>query len=125
MYMCYVDESGTPQVPGNTSHYVLAGLSIPIWHWKDCEREILEIKNRYSLTDTELHAGWIRRRYLEQENIPDFQELSLSLRRSKVESLRKARILQLQKSGDSKKFRQVQKNYHKTAGYIHLTYQDR
>ena len=24
MYLCYIDESGTPDIPGNTSHYVLA-----------------------------------------------------------------------------------------------------
>ena len=26
VYFCYIDESGTPQVPGNTSHYVLCGV---------------------------------------------------------------------------------------------------
>ena len=34
MYLCYIDESGTSVVPGNTSHFVLAGLSIPIVQWK-------------------------------------------------------------------------------------------
>jgi hypothetical protein len=33
MYLCYIDESGTPESSGNTSHFVLAGISIPIWHW--------------------------------------------------------------------------------------------
>jgi hypothetical protein len=33
MYLCYIDESGTSVVPGNTSHFVLAGLSIPIVQW--------------------------------------------------------------------------------------------
>lgn len=28
VYFCYVDESGTLQIPGNTSHYVLCGISI-------------------------------------------------------------------------------------------------
>lgn len=40
MYLCYIDESGTPEVPGTTSHYVLTGLSIPIYKWKSCEKEI-------------------------------------------------------------------------------------
>ena len=38
MYLCYIDESGTSTVPGNTSHFVLAGISMPIWHWQDCDR---------------------------------------------------------------------------------------
>jgi hypothetical protein len=25
--LCYVDESGVPEIPGNTSHFILAGLS--------------------------------------------------------------------------------------------------
>ena len=29
MQLCYIDESGTPDVLGNTSHYVLAGISVP------------------------------------------------------------------------------------------------
>ena len=31
MYLCYIDESGTSDIPGNTSHFILAGLSLPIW----------------------------------------------------------------------------------------------
>jgi len=38
MYLCYVDESGTPDIPGNTSHFVLDGIFTPVWHWKKCER---------------------------------------------------------------------------------------
>jgi hypothetical protein len=49
MYLCYIDESGTSDIPGNTSHFVLAGLSIPIWHWKDCDREVETIKRKYAL----------------------------------------------------------------------------
>ncbi len=45
MYICYVDESGTPDIPCNTSHFVLAGISIPVWHWKRCDSEIETIKN--------------------------------------------------------------------------------
>ena len=29
MHLCYNDESGMSGVPGNTSHYVLAGISVP------------------------------------------------------------------------------------------------
>ena len=43
MYLCYIDESGTPDVPGNTSHYVLAGVSIPVQYWRDCDEELFDL----------------------------------------------------------------------------------
>jgi hypothetical protein len=48
MYLCYIDESGTPEIPGNTSHFILAGLSIPIWHWRSADRGITMILRRYA-----------------------------------------------------------------------------
>jgi hypothetical protein len=42
----FAGRSGTPDVPGNTSHFVLAGLSILIWHWIDADREISAIMAR-------------------------------------------------------------------------------
>ena len=35
MYLLYIDESGVSNIPGNTSHFILTGISVPIWHWKD------------------------------------------------------------------------------------------
>jgi hypothetical protein len=52
VYLCYIDESGTSDIPGNTSHFVLAGLSIPIWHWKKYEADINAIKSKYKLEST-------------------------------------------------------------------------
>lgn len=66
MLVCYIDESGTSAIPGNTSHFVLAGLSIPIWHWKNCDQEIAKIKSVYRLEDAEIHTAWLARKYLEQ-----------------------------------------------------------
>ena len=57
MYLCYIDESGTPEIPGNTSHFVLAGLSMPIWHWRDADREITQVLARYGLADQEFHTA--------------------------------------------------------------------
>jgi len=34
MNLCYMDESGTPDIPGNSSHFILVGFSIPITYWK-------------------------------------------------------------------------------------------
>jgi len=48
MRLCYIDESGTPQIPGNTSHYILAGLSIPINKWKKYDNQIEKIKSKGS-----------------------------------------------------------------------------
>ena len=66
MYLCYIDESGTPDVPGNTSHFILAGISIPIWHWRSADRSISTILRRYGLGGEELHTAWVLRSYLEQ-----------------------------------------------------------
>lgn len=51
MYLCYIDESGTPEVPGTTSHYVLAALTVPIYKWKVCEDEISRVKLKYDLQE--------------------------------------------------------------------------
>jgi hypothetical protein len=125
IYFCYIDESGTPQIPGNTSHYVLAGLAIPISFWKQCEAGITKIKQKYNLLDAEVHTGWIFRRYLEQSKIPNFDQLDYSQRRHQVGKLRKTEILRLQKSQNKAHYRQTKKNYKQTEAYIHLTHQER
>lgn len=47
MHLCYIDESGTSDIPGNTSHFVLAGLSIPDRYWKTHDIQVEEIKETY------------------------------------------------------------------------------
>lgn len=125
MYLLYIDESGTSAIPGNTSHFILTGVSIPIWHWKNCDREIERVKQRYSLCNAEIHTAWILRRYLEQTRIPGFEALSYTQRRSEVERFRRAELLRLQRSGNKKHYRQTKKNFDKTANYIHLTHNER
>jgi len=125
MYLCYMDESGTSNIPGNTSHFILAGISVPIWHWNDCDRELRRIKQRYELGDAELHTAWLMRRYLEQNRVPDFCGLDRSRRRSEVERLRKSELLRLQAQPNKKLYRQTKKNYKHTADYIHLTFDER
>jgi hypothetical protein len=125
LYLCYIDESGTPDIPGNTSHYVLAGLSIPVWHWRDSEKEIYTIKQKYSLQDTEIHSGWLTRKYIEQSKIPDFRKLDFFQRRYEVEKYRNTNLLNLQKSHKKNLYRQTQKNYNQTKDYIHLTHEER
>lgn len=125
MYLCYIDESGTSDIPGNTSHFVLAGISLPIWHWRDADREISIIKRRYSLGDAEIHTAWLLRKYLEQYRINDFQNLSRGRRQSEVRKYRTRELLRLQKSNAIRAYKQTKKNYEKTEAYVHLTFQER
>jgi hypothetical protein len=97
MYLCYIDESGTPEIPGNTSHYVLAGIAIPIWHWKTCETDIMKVKKKYELENTEIHTGWLIRPYIEQRKIVNFERLSYPQRVAEVNRLRNIELLTLQK----------------------------
>lgn len=81
MYLCYIDESGTPELPGTSSHFVLLGISIPIWNWRSADRDISAIMARYGLGGRELHTAWVLRPYLEQTRIPDFALLGEAQRR--------------------------------------------
>ena len=125
VYLCYIDESGTSAIPGNTSHFVLAGLSIPIERWAECDKEIGAVKKRYALFDSEIHTAWILRKYLEQSRIADFDTLPQPERRSAVEQYRRAHLLALQRTRNTKTYHQVKKNYRKTSRYVHLTFEQR
>ncbi len=125
MYLCYVDESGTPELPGNTSHFVLAGVSIPIWHWRNTDRAVSAILIRYGLGSEELHTAWLLRKYLEQSRIPDFADLNWVQRRAAVERERNINLLQLQRGNRSKAYQQARKTYAHERPYIHLTLAER
>lgn len=125
VYFCYIDESGTPEVPGNTSHYVLAGLSIPISYWKLCEKGISKIKQKYDLQNYEIHTGWIVRKYIEQSRIIDFDIMNYAQRRHEVDKIRKIELLKLQKTPNKTHYKQTRKNYRQTDAYIHLTLAER
>jgi len=125
MFLCYIDESGTPEIPGSSSHFILAGISIPIDKWKNCDREISAIKLKYGLSGAEIHTGWMLRKYLEQIRIKDFATLTKHQRIYEVEKIRKLEILRLQKSKNKKAYQQIRKNYNKTRAYIHLTFDER
>jgi len=125
MYLCYIDESGVPETSGNTSHFVLAGISIPVWHWSDCDGEIRAVKRKYYLdSSTEIHAAWLLRPYYEQKRITDFDSLDYRERRAKVDEIRRSELLRLQRLSPTK-FRQARKNHRETEAYIHLTFDER
>ena len=125
MYLCYIDESGTPELPGNSSHFVLAGLALPIWHWKDADQQIGRVLDNYELSGSELHTAWMARRYLEQSRIPNFEQLPRSQRRAAMDRYRAGELLRLQRSHEPKRYRQLKKDYAHTAAYSHLTEHER
>lgn len=125
MYLCYMDESGTSAIPGTTSHFVLVGLSVPIWHWRDCDREIKQIKKAYDIEDAEIHTAWIARKYLEQRKITCFEGHGYVQRIAEVNKYRKRELLRLLKQQASRTYRQMKKNYAHTEPYIHLSYGER
>lgn len=125
MYICYIDESGTSDVPGTSSHFVLAGLSIPIGDWRAADREISQVLTTYGLENEELHTAWLARKYLEQSKIPDFANLDWASRRGAVQRERTRQLLALQKAKNAKAYRQAKKNYRNSDAYVHLTYPER
>jgi hypothetical protein len=125
MFLCYIDESGTPEVPGNTSHFVLAGLAIPIDKWKSCDMDISAIKKKYYLQGVEIHTGWMLREYPEQTKITNFEQLNKEQRIYEVDKIRNIKLLNLQRHGKPSQYKQTKKNFSKTKPYIHLTYVDR
>jgi len=125
MYLCYIDESGTPDIPGNTSHYILAGIAIPVWHWQTCERDIARIKEEYDLGDEEIHVAWMLRTYLGQSRIPDFEKMAYQQRRHLMQQYRREEIYRLQRANNPRQHKQTKKNFRKTDPYIHLTREER
>ena len=124
MQLCYIDESGTHDVPGTTSHYVLAGLSVPDEYWKTHHGQVENIKSFYGLEETEIHVAWMMRPYIEQNGILGFGSMGRQRRRTEVQQRRNAEILRLQKSHQSR-VKQTKKNFRLTEPYIHLTLDER
>ncbi len=125
MHFCYIDESGTSSIPGTTSHFVLAGLVIPVEKWKSCQNEINSIKSKYDLGTAEIHTGWILRRYLEQRRIIDFDRMDKNTRIQEVNRYRNVDLLRLQRLPNNKSYHRMKKIYKKTNDYIHLNYDER
>lgn len=123
-YFCYIDESGTPELPGTSTHFVLVGVAIPLASWSEADHAITEILSRYGLSDSEIHTAWMMRKYSEQLKVPEFERLDWNARRSAVQRLRAAEIIKL-RAGKPKSHRQAKKNYAHTEPYIHLSFEER
>lgn len=121
MYLCYLDESGSPEIGKDTPHFVFLGLAIPATTWRRKDAEINRIKGPYGLTGKEIHSSWMARRYVEQEKIQGFEALDWDARRKAVEREQQAVLLRIAALKGPEQTRNVKKNFRMTAPYIHLT----
>lgn len=125
MRIAYLDESGTPEATGNTSHFVLVALAIPGATWKAKDRDVLAIKQQFGLGEDELHAAWLNRRYAEQEQVPNFPDLAPADRVKAVKAVREAMLLKRAALKGVGSLRDLKKNYQRTESYLHLTLTER
>jgi len=125
MILCYMDESGTPELPGTTSHFVLAGVTIHIEDWKNIDRRMSHLLGAYGLEDAEIHTAWMMRPYHDQKNIAEFNIPDWPKRRQAVRAQRMSMLLKAQRAGDTKKYKQLKKTFKHTEAYIHLTLDER
>lgn len=125
MYLCYVDESGTPDLPGNTSHFILAGIAIPVEKWCECDAAVSRVKARFGLENAEIHVAWLVRAFREQEQVPGFAGLDYQQRRAAVFRQRTVEIHRLLKAQNHKLVKQTRKCFRQTEAYIHLTRAER
>lgn len=123
MYLFYLDESGTPEIPGTSPTFTLAAIGIPVGSWTKYDKEIRQLKTSYGLADAEIHVAWIARRYMEQEKIRDFEKMDWVQRRDAVDQ---ERILEItKKQSEGKDVAQLKKNFRRSEAYIHLTRSER
>jgi len=125
MYICYLDESGTPQQGAQTTHFILIGLAIPAVAWRVKDKRVNDIKLRYGLKDIEVHTGFLARRFPEQEKIPNFDKLDSIDRRAAVKSERDQSLIKAAAIKSADGLRTLKKLYAKTCDYVHLTHQER
>ena len=125
MYFCYLDESGTPELTAQTSHFVLLGLAIPASAWHPKDRRINEIKGRYGLRDVEVHTGYIARRFPEAEHIQNFDSMDSVQRLAAVHRARNTALIKTAALRAPAKLKQLKKLYSKTDPYVHLTFNQR
>jgi hypothetical protein len=125
MHFCYLDESGTPEIAAQTSHFVLLGLTIPACAWHPKDRRVNVIKARYGLQNAEIHTGYIARRFPEQEHIPDFEMLDSAQRRTAMAAARNQALVKAAALKLPSRLKQLKKLFAKTEAYTHLALPER
>ena len=123
MHICYLDESGSPELTSNTTDFVLLGFAIPAATWRAKDAEIAKILDASNLFG-EVHTAWMIRSYPEQERIKGFDKLSPHDRKVAVETERKIDLAKAALRG-SRAVSDLARNYRKTSRYVHLTHQER
>jgi hypothetical protein len=124
MHIIYVDESGIPELIPTSQHFVIAAVSIPLTSWKSYDSQLRNLLIRHRLIDVELHTAWMARKYPEQERIQNFTAQNDSDRRDLVTVERRKDIAKASLKGEEA-VRGLRKNYKKTDGYIHLSFDER
>ncbi len=125
MRIAYLDESGTPELTGGTSHFVLLALSISAQTWKEKDTDIGAIKASVGLEQAEIHAAWMARRYLEQERIAGFAGMDHGQRRAEVKKVREEALVRKVALHGPTAAKELRKNFAKTEAYVHLTLDER
>jgi hypothetical protein len=125
VHLCYLDESGTPELSGDTSHFVLLGLSIDSKTWKDKDRQIVDIKKKYGLENDEVHTAWMARLYHEQNKVANFLTLDRISRRRETQKVRDSMLIAKAALSGASSVISDRKNYKKTQSYIHLSHAER
>ncbi len=124
LFICYLDESGVVERGAQGTHFVLLGLALPATEWRICDHAIAKLKAAHRLASAEIHAGWMARRYPEQERINGLDALSDDNRRRAVRTERKTDLAKAHLRG-AKAVRGLAVNYRKSDPYIHLTHGER
>lgn len=122
MYICYLDESGTPEKGDSSRHFVLLGLAVPASTWKEKDRQIDVVKMGYGLQGSEVHTAWMLRDLPEQARVPGFAAMDHDERRRHVIAIRTQNLARPRSNSAQ---RALEKNYRKTADYVHLTRAER
>ena len=121
VYVLYLDESGVPERPGQTSHYAMAGIAIPARTWTKKRDQLGKLRDRYGLGDSEIHVAWLIRPYPDQLAVVDFETLPWADRRKGVEIIRRSKLRAMP---DRVRKKQAAV-FRKTAPYLHLTLRER
>lgn len=125
MRIAYLDESGSPDLSATTSHFILLALTIEGETWKAKDLDVSRIKQAFGLAGAEIHAGWMARRYPEQERIANFSALNARDRRTAVKRARDAMLLRRATLHGVQSVKLMKKNFQKTESYVHLTFAER
>ncbi len=128
MFLLYLDASGTDrQSDTSTKHFVLVGLCMHERAWFRLDREVQRLKNAYCYPGQdpeqfELHVRQFNVSIKEQDEVPGFEGLSRTQRRSEVLAVRKQKI-DAEPTAEGKRKRR--ERYKETDAYTHLTRKER